>query len=500
MGCGCVAKQVSAGDATGQLASLNMNAVRVYRKLRRRGLPHRPALAMAKRARRVKMAKDSHVPGTPYRFRHGWVPLSWGDAQASVQAAKKAHPDPYGRIPREAEVASLTTDHQRFFFHSAPSEHRDSIAATGLEASRSRGGRNTRVYLDSQESPPKRRSDTGPRDYYRVDTQGVPLRPDPELPGRWAISETDFAPERVKLIATTHPDGLAKSYNPRQQRVPKGQPGGGQFGAEGKQRQAAAFRRLATAGRSGSAVTPAQQRALQILTRELRTVDQEIAKVRAEAAKLPKSAATVHASRSAGAKKAAATRKAKGTKKGGTKGSTKGSSKSSVSPAQRKAAALASQLAGPLKRRAAIQRAINAISHGTVAKAAPTFRRCAVCGKPISLDRRVCSPAHAQVMRDRMAKAAHAPYAALHPPIPHSAGVNWVDKVGGLPGPIDAIYRVLVPLFGGDKQRAAATAVSTAEKQCETGRAFGGKVKLSGPAHAVICAAVAEWHAKRAAA
>lgn len=71
--------------------------------------------------------------------------------------------------------------------------------------------------------------------------------------------------------------------------------------------------------------------------------------------------------------------------------------------------------------------------------------------------------------------------------------------MGGLPGPIDAIARVLISK-GWDEQRAVATAVSTAKTQCATGRAFGGKVKLGGPARAVICKAVAEWEAKKAAA
>jgi hypothetical protein len=89
-------------------------------------------------------------------------------------------------------------------------------------------------------------------------------------------------------------------------------------------------------------------------------------------------------------------------------------------------------------------------------------------------------------------------YLPLHPPVPHSAGTNWIDKVGGLPGPIEAIYRVLVSR-GMDKSEAAPTAISQAEKQCATGLAAGGHIKLGVEAHATICKAVADLKAKGAA-
>jgi hypothetical protein len=92
-----------------------------------------------------------------------------------------------------------------------------------------------------------------------------------------------------------------------------------------------------------------------------------------------------------------------------------------------------------------------------------------------------------------------AKYVADHPKIPNKPGVNWVDKVGGLPKPIDAIMRALMAK-GWTQQRAVATAVSSVKKTCATGRAFGGKVKVSAEAQATACAAVASWEAKKSAA
>lgn len=37
-----------------------------------------------------------------------------------------------------------------------------------------------------------------------------------------------------------------------------------------------------------------------------------------------------------------------------------------------------------------------------------------------------------------------AKYVAHHPKIPNKPRQNWVDKVGGLPKPIDAIMRALM--------------------------------------------------------
>lgn len=98
-------------------------------------------------------------------------------------------------------------------------------------------------------------------------------------------------------------------------------------------------------------------------------------------------------------------------------------------------------------------------------------------------------------IRELIAHAGPAPFTAKHPPVPHSAGTNWVDKTGGLPGAIDAIYRALVAR-GMPKDVAAPSAISQAEKMCATGFAAGGKIKLGAPARATICAAVAEFQAK----
>lgn len=154
-----------------------------------------------------------------------------------------------------------------------------------------------------------------------------------------------------------------------------------------------------------------------------------------------------------------------------------------------------------LKHSQALAIAKRAVATKPMSKAAATSRKCAVCGKRIPLDRRTCSPAHARMLLagTRPLAKAGVPYAADHPPIVHHGKINWVDKVGGLPGPIDAIARALIAK-GWDESVAVATAVATAKKSCATGTAFGGKVGIHAPARATICAAVAEWEMKKAAA
>lgn len=85
-------------------------------------------------------------------------------------------------------------------------------------------------------------------------------------------------------------------------------------------------------------------------------------------------------------------------------------------------------------------------------------------------------------------------YIAHHPELPNRPGVNWVERKGGLPKPINAIKRALVAK-GWSEQRAIATAVNHVRKTCATGRAFGGKVEVSPEARAVACRAAAEWEA-----
>jgi hypothetical protein len=88
-------------------------------------------------------------------------------------------------------------------------------------------------------------------------------------------------------------------------------------------------------------------------------------------------------------------------------------------------------------------------------------------------------------------------YTAHHPAPPNRPGVNWVEKAGGLPKPIDAIMRALMAK-GMPQSRSVATAVSSVKTTCATGRAFGGKTKVSPEARAVACKAVAEWEALKA--
>ena len=137
---------------------------------------------------------------------YGRAQPTWEEAKAAVAEASKG--TPYGTKDPAVHAASTTTDHPDTFWHSTKTTNRDSIQASGLEAGRSLGGRMTRIYLDSENPHETPRSDTAPRDTWEVDTRGLPLRPDPELPGRWAISEKDIPADRVKLISTTHPDGL----------------------------------------------------------------------------------------------------------------------------------------------------------------------------------------------------------------------------------------------------------------------------------------------------
>lgn len=77
---------------------------------------------------------------------------------------------------------------------------------------------------------------------------------------------------------------------------------------------------------------------------------------------------------------------------------------------------------------------------------------------------------------------------------------NWVDQAGGLPDLIDRAARHLHSEQGRSISAAIATAVNWAKKGCATGRAFGGKVKVSKAAQARMCKAVAEWEAKKKAA
>lgn len=95
----------------------------------------------------------------------------------------------------------LTLDHPRYYFHLTSRTNRESIQANGLEAGRSLKGRGftdpryMRIYLDRQPWEPD-----ATHDVWKVDTQGIHLRPDPELPDRWAVCEQDIPPDRLKLI------------------------------------------------------------------------------------------------------------------------------------------------------------------------------------------------------------------------------------------------------------------------------------------------------------
>lgn len=102
-------------------------------------------------------------------------------------------------------------------------------------------------------------------------------------------------------------------------------------------------------------------------------------------------------------------------------------------------------------------------------------------------------------MLDESGKLAKASGRAL-PGLDRSAKKNWVDQTGGLPDLIDRAARHLHFERGRSISAAVATAVNWAKKGCATGRAFGGKVKVSKAAQARMCKAVAEWEAKKAAA
>lgn len=94
---------------------------------------------------------------------------------------------------------------------------------------------------------------------------------------------------------------------------------------------------------------------------------------------------------------------------------------------------------------------------------------------------------------------------ALHPErkgqLNRSKLKNWVEKNGGLPPYINSVATALLrdhpewPI-----SRVIATAVNWAKKTCATGRAFGGKVKVSSAVQKAACNAVKQWEAKKAAA
>ncbi len=163
----------------------------------------------------------------------------WEDAKAMVGEAGQGQP--YGTRDPAVHAASTTTDHPRYFFHDSKTSNRESIQATGLEAGRSLGGKYSRVYMASDEPHLEPRGDTAPRDVWKVDTQGLALRPDPEHPSEWAISEHDITPDRLELRSTTHPDKpVPKSlrlvkYSPDEPRDERGRwtdGGGGSGGTD----------------------------------------------------------------------------------------------------------------------------------------------------------------------------------------------------------------------------------------------------------------------------
>lgn len=80
---------------------------------------------------------------------------------------------------------------------------------------------------------------------------------------------------------------------------------------------------------------------------------------------------------------------------------------------------------------------------------------------------------------------------------PLGEGHNWVTEVGGLPMLIRRVAHHLIDK-GRSESTAIATAVNWAKKMCSTGRAFGGKVKVSAKAQSAACSAVAEWERKKA--
>lgn len=87
---------------------------------------------------------------------------------------------------------------------------------------------------------------------------------------------------------------------------------------------------------------------------------------------------------------------------------------------------------------------------------------------------------------------------AALPGLDRSPKKNWVEQAGGLPDLIDRAARHLHYERGRPIGAAIATAVNWAKKGCSTGRAFGGKVKVSSAAQARMCAAAASWEAKKA--
>lgn len=89
------------------------------------------------------------------------------------------------------------------------------------------------------------------------------------------------------------------------------------------------------------------------------------------------------------------------------------------------------------------------------------------------------------------------PTGDAHTRAPLGHGDNWVNRAGGLPMLIRRVAHHLIDK-GRPESVAIATAVNWAKKMCASGRAFGGKVKVSKEAQAAACSAVAEWERKKA--
>jgi hypothetical protein len=82
----------------------------------------------------------------------------------------------------------------------------------------------------------------------------------------------------------------------------------------------------------------------------------------------------------------------------------------------------------------------------------------------------------------------------------HSAGSNWVERAGGLPGYIERIALHLVSK-GMSTSHAIATAVNASKRMCASGDLnWPGLQSVNPGSRAEACAAVARWEAMKAAA
>jgi len=134
------------------------------------------------------MITMAYIPQFP-----GMVDITWEQAIAKVRDANIDGGYPAnGSEDQSVWSDSTTTNHPRYYYHFTRGENHDSIMTNGLDADLSLGGKYKRIYMSVDRF--------GDRQEYRIDTEGISLRPDPELPDKWAIAMQDIPPSRIEFL------------------------------------------------------------------------------------------------------------------------------------------------------------------------------------------------------------------------------------------------------------------------------------------------------------